>query len=76
MSDAKQSQCKMILQYIADFGSITSLDAVKDLDCLRCPARVSDLRKQGYPIVTTMETRINRYGQTKRYARYSLDGEG
>lgn len=74
--DTKQSQCKMILQYIADFGSITSLDAIRELDCIRLPARISDLRKAGFPIVTTYEKRINRSGQTKRYARYSLDGDG
>ena len=66
------TQRERILKYLDDFGSITPLEALADLGIMRLGARIYDLRKNGYPIVSETETSQNRYGQTTRYARYRL----
>ena len=69
------TQCERVLNYIKAEGSITSLDAMQELGCMRLASRISDLKKQGYPITRKMETRKNRAGKSVRYARYSLVAE-
>ena len=61
-----------ILQYMRDFGSITQLEAMKDLGCMRLGARIFDLKREGYAITKVMETSKNRYGEDTSYARYRL----
>lgn len=75
MSEKKATQAEMVLDYIGRFGSITPLEAIRDLGCYRLASRISDLRKIGYPIETTMEAVPNRYGKKSNVARYSLRGE-
>lgn len=72
---SKTTQAEMVLDYIKEFGSITPLEAIIDIGCYRLAARVSDLRKKGYPIKTKMVSVQNRYGGKSNVARYSLDGE-
>lgn len=50
----------MILDYLKDFGEITQLDALKDLGIMRLASRVSELKRKGYAIKTTMRTAKNR----------------
>ena len=69
---AKISQCERILDYIADNGSITQLDAMREFGCMRLASRISDLKRQGIPVKRTMETSKNRYGEPISYARYSI----
>ena len=71
--NSKPTQNQRILDYIREFGSITQLDALKDLGVMRLASRISDLRKQGYPIVSKVEPVPNRYGETCRIKRYSLE---
>ena len=72
MENSKPTQNQRILNYIEDFGSITQLEALKDLGVMRLASRVSDLRKQGYPIESKVERVQNRYGETCRVKRYSM----
>lgn len=67
----KKTQAERILEYIREFGSITPLEAIRDIGCYRLSARISDLRKQGYKINSTPVNVKNRYGGTSRVARYS-----
>lgn len=60
------------MQYLKDFGSITPLDAVRDLGIMCLAERVRDLRNAGVDIKSTPETSKNRYGDITRYVRYSL----
>lgn len=46
---------------------LTSLEAIKSLNCMRLAARINDLKNNGYRIETKM---INNNG--KRYAEYRL----
>ena len=68
----KLSQCERILDYIAENGSITQLDALREFGCIRLASRISDLKRQGIPIKRTMESAKNRYGEPISYARYSI----
>lgn len=71
----KITQNDLILAYIETFGSITPLDAIRDLGVMRLASRISDLKKMGYPIVTKQEAVNTRYGTKTNIARYSLGGE-
>lgn len=70
---SKVTQCERIEQYMRDFGSITQLDAIKDLGVMRLASRISDLRKGGLRIIKEMEAGTNRYGESTHYARYRLE---
>lgn len=71
----KATQAERILAYIEEFGSITQVDALRDLGCMRLASRISDLKKQGIPIQSEVEAVKNRYGETCHIKRYRLGGE-
>lgn len=66
----KNNQVALVREYIDRHGSITSMDAVKDMGVLRLSARIKDLRDAGENIVTVWEQSKNRDGNMVRYARY------
>ncbi len=68
---AKATQTQRVLDYIREFGSITAIDAVRDLGVLRLAARISDLKKAGYDIISEQHAVQNRFGETCYVARYS-----
>ena len=69
------SQKEMVLDYIREFGSITPIDAFRDLGITRLSAVVFNLREEGHNIEKVIETGRNRFGNQMRYARYSF-GKG
>lgn len=69
------SQKKMVLDYIEEFGSITPIDAFRDLGVTRLAAKVFELKKEGHDIDKVIETGKNRFGNRTQYARYSF-GKG
>lgn len=62
-----------VLEYIAEFGSITSLEGQRDLGILDIPKRVSELRKLGYGILGKHIPVRNRYGETTTVVQYYFD---
>lgn len=70
---SKPTQNQRILDYINDFGSITQLEALRDLGVMRLASRISDLRKQGYSIISKREAVKNRYEETCYIKRYSME---
>ena len=66
------SQKQMVLDYMREFGSITPMDAFRDLGITRLAAVVCRLRREGHDIHTEREHGKNRYGHQTRYARYSF----
>lgn len=66
------SQKQMVLDYIREFGSITPIDAFKDLGITRLADVVCRLRREGHDIHKEREHALNRYGQNVRYVRYSF----
>lgn len=69
------SQKKMVLDCIRELGSITPIDAFRDLGITRLSAVVLNLRDEGHDIDKAIETGKNRFGNRTRYARYSF-GKG
>lgn len=67
------SQCKMILFYLKEYGKITAQDALKLCGCMRLAARIHDLRQKGIPIKTETREYKNSAGNKVRYAIYSLE---
>ena len=68
----KATQCDKVLQYMIHFGSITQLEALADIGCMRLASRISDLRNRGYAIGRRMKTGKNRYGDSVSFAEYYL----
>lgn len=62
-----------VLDYMKAHGSITSWEAITEYGMTRLSAVILRLRNKGYNIVTSNETKKNRFGETCTYARYSLE---
>ena len=69
----KSTQCDKVLAYMKTFGSITQLEALSDLGCMRLASRIGDLRQQGIAIGRRMKTSKNRYGEDVHFAEYYLE---
>ena len=67
------TQCERVLEYMKQFGSITQLDAIRDIGCMRLASRIADLKDQGHSIGRRMKTEKNRYGNTVSFAEYYLE---
>lgn len=68
----KITQKDRVIQYIRDFGSISSRDAYRDLGITQLGARIDELQKEGYEFKKEWETGTNRYGDSMTYKKYSL----
>lgn len=66
------TQCERIIDYINDWGSITTRDAFIDLGVARLASRIYDLEKQGYKFERTTKVTLNRYGEKTHYTEYKL----
>ena len=64
------TQKERVLKYISDFGSITRLEAMRDLGVGDLPSVIRYTRADGIDIVTEDEEGINRYGDKTVYGRY------
>ena len=71
----KTTQCMRILDYMRQFGSISTLEAFNDLGVARLAARISDLKVQGYTIVSETKTAKNRFGENTSFKVYRLAEE-
>lgn len=67
------SQCKLILFYLKEYGKITAKDALQLCGCMRLAARIHDLRRKGIGITTEKSEYKNRAGNRVSYAIYKLD---
>lgn len=67
-----KNQREQVLDYIREFGSITSFDAFVDLGIVCLPKRISELKRDGYTFDIKIEKSKNRYGKLVFYNRYSL----
>lgn len=66
------TQRERIISYINEFGSITALEAVRDLGVLQLSARLVELERSGYRFAKKQESSLNRYGEKVYYTRYSI----
>ena len=68
----KISQKQRIINYIRQFGSISSWEAYKDLGVTQLVTRIKELKEQGYEFRTEWENSTNRFGERTDYKRYYL----
>lgn len=66
------TQRDRVLQYIQDFGSISSWDAYKDLGITQLATRIFELKERGYSFKTERINTKNRYGDSSHYSKYTL----
>ena len=69
---SKVKQADRVLAYMEEFGSITQYQALQDLGVMRLASRISDLKKQGFPIVSEVVAVKNRFGEDCYIKQYSL----
>ena len=69
----EMSQNQKVLNYMRENGGISQRDAVK-FGCYRLSARIHDLRRLGYHIISEEKSFKNEYGRG-HYAEYKLIGE-
>ena len=70
---SKPTQNQRVIDYMTNFGSITQLEALRDLGVMRLASRISDLKKQGYSITSEVEAVTNRYGEKCHIKKYSFE---
>ena len=66
------TQKDRILEYIRNFGSITSWEAYKDLGITQLGARIFELEDRGYRFKKETVESKNRYGEKVQFKKYSL----
>ena len=66
------TQNERVVDYIKQFGSITSREAFVDLGVTRLASRICDLAKLGYQFDKKFESAPNRYGENTSFVRYSF----
>ena len=64
----KVTQMEIVLDYLLTHGELTTRQAVIDLNIMRLPKRIEELRKEGVQIITSYRTSAN----GKRYGVYTL----
>jgi hypothetical protein len=69
---ASRSQAARLLEALSRY-SITTFEAMRYLDVYHCPARILQLRKQGYKIATHWQTVITEAGERHRVGLYALE---
>lgn len=72
MGRTKLTQSERVKKYMEDCGSITQLDAIRDLGVLRLSARIMELKQNGVPIIGKFEKVKNRYGEEVQVKRYII----
>ena len=72
LSKRRVTLADRVLGYMADFGSISSLEAFKELGVTRLSAVIFNLARDGYQIDRRTEHAVNRYGNPVHFTRYSL----
>lgn len=68
------TQRERVIDYINQFGSITSFQAYADLGITQLGARIDELQKQGYIFRKEQRKGKNRFGETTYFIEYSLEG--
>lgn len=68
----KITQKQRILDYINEFGYITSWEAYQDLGVTQLGARIKELKEQGYKFSKKREYNKNRFGEPVHFDKYYL----
>ena len=69
------TQQERIVKYLDEFGTITALEAMRDLGVYRLASRIYDIKEQGIDIDKKMIQVSNRYGEYTKIAQYHLENQ-
>ena len=69
----KKSTKERVLDYMKEFGSITGLEAFRDLGTFSLREAIRDLKRDGIIIQSKFEVGLNRWGTKTNYKRYWLE---
>ena len=69
------SQREDILDHLRNRGPLTGAEAYHLFGCMRLPARVSDLRDEGWPIKSRFIAVTTRDGRRTHCAQYYIEKE-
>ena len=69
------NQKERIYKYIERYGSITPLDAFRDLGITKLSTRISEMIEEGVKIEKEYDKCLNRFGEPVQYMRYSFPKE-
>lgn len=75
MNNSNPTQAARVLKYMETFGSITQIEALNVLGVMRLASRVSELKKQGFPVISKIVPVKNRFGETCYIKQYSIKEE-
>lgn len=74
--NSAEAQRQRLIDHIRRHGSITTIEARRDLDILHPGGRVMELRKAGEPIETIRVNSVTAAGKVHNVAQYILAGQG
>jgi hypothetical protein len=66
------NQGEKIINYIRQFGSISPLEAFRDLGITKLATRISEMNRDGIDFQKQYVKSKNRFGETVYYMRYSM----
>lgn len=69
---SKENHKTRLMDYLQSYGSITSLEAIRDLGNTRLSATIYKLRDKGVEIETDYIEVSTRWGSKARIAKYKL----
>lgn len=69
------TQHQQIIAYMNDHGTITPMQAFRDLKITKLATRISELKRRGVDIETAYIDSENDQGNHYRYAMYRLGGK-
>lgn len=65
-------QKEQIIEYCQEHGSITPMEAVNNLGCMRLAARIAEIRRDGWKVAAYRVEGKNRNGRKVYFMRYSI----
>lgn len=68
--NVRPTQCNQVDWYIREYGSITQLEALRDLGVMRLASRISEMRKNGIEVKDRWKDVKNRYGENCQVKEY------
>ena len=66
------NQKERIKDYLSSGAVLTRLNAWDELGILEAPARICEIRAEGFPVETKMVEVKNRYGESVRVAEWRM----
>lgn len=73
--NVRPTQCNRVDWYIREYGSITQLEALRDLGVMRLASRISAMKKDGMDIKDRWVEVKNRFGEVCHVKQYYYEDE-